>query len=367
MSAKVLVVGAASGGHLYPGLALVDALERIWGIEAEFIVGGSNLENRILARRTVHEVTPASWRRVASVATSWRGVREIFDAIDPCAVVSLGGGPALIPGLSAWLRGVPLFLVEQNRVLGRAHKLLLRFSTRVFLSFAGTRGSKVLARRGIRLGTPLRPSFVPTPVPEGRPRLLILGGSQGARDINETMAAVLPELVKRGVDFRALHVSGPGKGSSENGCGLAAHYAQRGVDAEVVEYLEDPGPALEEASCVVARAGGSTIAEIAAVGRGALLSPYPHHRDRQQFHNAEPLVAAGAAQILDAALADKTPWVDALALLLPDRERLVAMGASARRIGRPGSAPRIAEVIASHLDRVPLRWGVSLPALGGRP
>ncbi len=344
---RVLFAGGATGGHLYPALALAEELSRRGGVDPIFLTGDQPLVREILEPHRVRMLCieglpsgqPWRWgtigRRVTQLLT-----RERIDA-----VVALGGRPGVLPGFWARWKRRPLFLLEQNRVLGRANSLLLPLADRIFLSFDDTAPEDRLRDRALRLGCPVRPGFAPSSLAGyGDPLLLVLGGSQGAQDLNKLAPAALARA-KRG--WKILHVSGPGKEQ-----GIRNAYREAGLLASVRPFLQDPSVALADASLVLARAGGSTIAELTAVGRGSLLLPYPHHRDRQQFLNAEAVTAAGGAEIVTT---DPDAVAFRLDALLADRSLRVAMAKSARSIGRPDAAARIADVIATHLDADPER------------
>ena len=370
---KILFAGGATGGHLYPALALAEELRAIGDVETIFLTGENPVGRPILENARVRIIEGGSLPRGNGVAPlrggrarralAWGRVARSLgrtltrEGID--AVVALGGRPGVLPGLWARWHRRPLFLLEQNRVLGRANRLLLPAATRIFLSFDDTAPADRLRHGVLALGCPVRRSFRPTPLPgaaganaagsngagsnggraNGEPVLLVLGGSQGARDVNEGVPRALARARRK---WRVVHICGAGKEA-----GIAAAYREAGLLATVRPFLQDPAAVLAEASLVVARAGGSTIAELTAVGRGSLLLPYPHHRDRQQFLNADALVAAGGGEVV-------SPDPDALAVRLDalrdDAAARERMAAGARSIGRPDAARDIAEVIATHLE-----------------
>ena len=187
MRRRILFVGGETGGHLYPALALAEELAGRGEVDPVFLTSGGPLATRILEPhgvRTVIGEAPSTVRPLA-IGTSGRRLVRILDRERIDAVVALGGRPGVIPGLWARWRRRPLFLLEQNRVLGRANRALLPLATRIFLSFDDTSPEERLRDRALRLGCPVRPSFVPSPPPAtDSPVLLVLGGSQGALDIN---------------------------------------------------------------------------------------------------------------------------------------------------------------------------------------
>jgi UDP-N-acetylglucosamine--N-acetylmuramyl-(pentapeptide) pyrophosphoryl-undecaprenol N-acetylglucosamine transferase len=344
---RILFAGGASGGHIYPGLALAEDLAHRGEVEALFLSGGDALAESILAPRGIRTLPDpvsaggAPWRW----GLAGRRLARCLDREGIDAVVALGGRPGLLPGAWARWNRRPLFLLEQNRVLGRANRLLLPLSTRIFLSFEDTEPEAPLRHRALRLGCPVRREFSPADAQAGEPLLLVLGGSQGALDLNEIAAAAIAATRVR--PLKVIHICGPGKEK-----GIEERYRAAGVLASVQGFLQDPSGALRQATLVLARAGGSTIAELTAVGRGSLLLPYPHHRDRHQFRNADALVAAGAAELIEG---DSASLVARLDALLDEPGRCAAMARAARSLGRPDAAARIADVIATHLDCDPSR------------
>ncbi len=345
---RILFAGGATGGHLYPGLALAEELRSRGEVDPIFLTEGDEIAERILGPRGMRTISA----NVLSSRRPWRwGIRgrqlaRRLDREQIDAVVALGARPGIVPG--AWTRWNrrPLFLLEQNRVLGRANRVLLPLATRIFLSFDDTQPEDRLRDRALRLGCPVRSEFTRAELPPGPPMLLVLGGSQGARDINELAPAAL-ELMPAKSRWRVFHICGSGKEK-----GIEERYRAAGILATVRAFLQDPADALREASLVLARAGGSTIAELTAVGRGSLLIPYPHHRDLQQFRNAEALTRVGAAEVIGC---DSIGLASRLVALYADLGRRVTMARAAREAGRPDAAKRIADVIATHLDCDPIR------------
>ncbi|MCI0651004.1 MAG: UDP-N-acetylglucosamine--N-acetylmuramyl-(pentapeptide) pyrophosphoryl-undecaprenol N-acetylglucosamine transferase [Planctomycetes bacterium] len=347
MTRRILLAGGASGGHLYPALALARALAEGAGIESHVLAGNREAERRILesAPISVERVAAHGGRGPLAFARYARALGRIFARLEPAAFVGLGGMPSVLPGLIARWHGVPVFLLEQNRIVGRANRALMPCAKRIFLCFRDARGPRGLRRRGIAIGCPVRSGFSPAPLPGGVPAVLVLGGSQGAEDVNRLLESALPALAELRGRVRFIHVTGPGKDRQ-----LEARYRDAGFAAEVRDFAADPAPYFAAASLIVARAGGSTIAEILAVGRGSLLLPYPHHSDRHQFLNAEPLCNAGAARLLSGDVAE---FATTLRALIQDGSALAAMAASAGDLAAPAAAARIADVIATHLGCAP--------------
>lgn len=357
---QVLFVGGPTGGHLYPALALAEELERLTGCEPVFLSGTRPIERSILGESRFRSlVIPGlECSSIKDFLTVRRGLNRTVNVDHVAAVVATGGRASIAPVRWARHRHRPVFLLEQNRVVGRAHRWLSRSATRMFLSFDDTQGPRGIDRKSLRLGCPVRRSFAPRPLPEGPRTLLVLGGSQGSQAVNQVVRASLtdPSLREAWAGWQVIHLTGHGKSSGVGGTGesddrsISEVYAEAEVVAEVSEYAADPAELLARCHLVFARAGGSTVAEVAAMGRAALYLPYPHHRDRQQFLNAESVADRGGAEVIEEsprALAEAlTRWGSG--------DRALANGAErAAERGRPDAASRIAEVIATHMERLP--------------
>ncbi len=295
-----LVMAGGTGGHIFPGLALAEALRaegwRVhWlgapgGMEARWVpprgfafepvaFGGVRGKGLLTLALLPLRLLRAFWQ-------AWRVVRRVR----PDVVVGLGGYITFPGGLMAVLAGRPLVLHEQNSVAGLANRVLAQVADRVFCAFP-----KVLPR-GEWIGNPLRPDFLRQPAPaqrfaarQGPLRLLVVGGSLGAQALNETVPQALARLPS-GQRPLVRHQSG-----ERHLQALRAAYAQAGVEAECVAFIDDTATAFAEADVIIARAGASTVTEIAAVGAAALFVPFPHAVDDHQTTNARFLVDQGAA------------------------------------------------------------------------
>jgi len=346
---RIALAGGGSGGHLFPGLALADALgERpvLYGSErkgeAEWV--GRYAERIVLdspllpARRK--DVPRFVLRLAMAVNASVREMR----AWRPHLVVGLGGYASVAPGMAALLTRRPLLLLEQNAVPGKANRLLARLGGRLAASYPESLealGGRC-RRRARVVGNPVRPEIL-SGVREARrfglstdrPVLLVVGGSQGATGLNERVLAAAGDIAARSV--QVLHLTGSGADGAAREC-----WRRHGVRAFVSPFARDMGALYATADLVLSRAGGTTLAEIAATGRPSVLVPYPHHADRHQERNARVMVAAGAATLIrEEELTRERIGRDVLDLIA-DRERLGAMGTAAAGLGVPDAADRIA-------------------------
>ena len=343
----VLIMAGGTGGHIFPGFAvaaelIARAVPVIWlgasgGLETRLVpqqgialetldIGGMRGKGLLTALRT-------PWRLVSSVITA----RRLLQRHAPRSVLSMGGYAAAPGGIAAWLAKIPLVVHEQNRVPGLTNRLLARFARRVLTGFDGA------FARGQWVGNPVRASIAALAPPatryagrEGRLRLLVLGGSQGAQSLN----IALPEVLRRRgtrLPVAVLHQCG-----AKHFDRARAAYMAADIEADVVPFAEDMAAAYAWADLVICRSGALTLAELAAAGVPAILVPYPHAVDDHQTRNAEAMVAAGAALLVT----EGDDFVKRLGAVLDgfaDHSRLLAMAEAARTLAKPDAARRIAD------------------------
>ncbi len=349
MSGPVLIMAGGTGGHVYPGLAVArELLER--GVEVVWMGTRAGIEARVVPAAGI----PVEWVPVAGVrGKGWRRrlaapfmvARAVWHALGvmrrlrPRAVLGMGGFVAGPGGVAAWLARRPLCIHEQNAVAGLTNRLLARIARRVACAFPAA----FPGRRVVVTGNPVREEIAALPAPaerwagrRGPLRLLVLGGSLGARALNLTVPAALGRLPAGG---RPLVRHQTGRGKLEE---TRAAYAEAGVEGELEEFLEEMAEAYGWADLVVCRAGALTISELAAAGVGALLVPYPHAVDDHQTRNGAWLVEAGAARMIDQRELDAERLAAELAAL--DRPALLAMAEAARAVARPNAAAELAEI-----------------------
>ena len=320
-----LVMAGGTGGHIFPGLAVADALrERNWRVH--WLGAPGSMEQQLVPPRGFpFEAIDFGGVRGKSLATlvllPLRLLRAFAQSIGvirrvkPDVLVGLGGYITFPGGLMGVALGKPLVLHEQNSVAGLANKVLAGIADRVFTAFPGVLAK---ARRVQCVGNPLRDAFTQVPAPEqrfagrgGPLRLLVVGGSLGAQALNDVVPKALAMLP---ADQRPLvtHQSGARQIDA-----LRANYQAAGVEADLLPFIDDMARAYAEADLVICRAGATTVSEIAAVGAAALFVPFPHAVDDHQTSNARFLVDADAAWLVQQA--DLTPEV--LAQLLQKMER----------------------------------------------
>lgn len=298
-----LIMAGGTGGHIFPGLAVAQALrERGWNVR--WLGAPGSMESRIVpAQGFPLETIEFSGVRGKGIMTlaflPMRLLRAFWQAlavvrrVKPDVVVGLGGYISFPGGMMAVLAGKPLVLHEQNSVAGMANKLLASVSHRIFTAFPN------VFPKGRWVGNPLRQAFTEQPAPEqrfagrsGPLRLLVVGGSLGAKALNEIVPQALA-LIPADVRPVVLHQSGAAQIDA-----LRANYAAAGVQAELTPFIDDTARAFAEADVIVCRAGASTVTEIAAVGAAAIYVPFPSAVDDHQTTNARFLVDAGGGWLM---------------------------------------------------------------------
>ncbi|HVF35437.1 MAG TPA: undecaprenyldiphospho-muramoylpentapeptide beta-N-acetylglucosaminyltransferase [Candidatus Saccharimonadia bacterium] len=347
-NAPVLIMAGGTGGHIFPGIAV--ALELVArGVPVVWLGSERGLENELvpkagfaLERIAVSGVRGKGLRTL--FAAPWRILRAVQQALAvvrrlrPRAAIAFGGFASGPGGIAAWIARRPLLVHEQNRVPGYTNRALARFARRVLAGFPDA-----FARGAEDTGNPVRAEIAALAPPQqrmasrgGAMRLLVLGGSQGARTLNRALPQVLRALPP-GLALDVLHQSGRAL--------LDETRAAYGDAAKVrIEpFLDDMAAAYAEADLVVCRAGALTVAELAAAGVASVLVPFAAAVDDHQTRNAEYLVEHGAAiRVRDDA--DVVRNLGAVvASLLRDRPRLLAMASAARSLARPDAAARIAD------------------------
>ncbi|HXT09388.1 MAG TPA: undecaprenyldiphospho-muramoylpentapeptide beta-N-acetylglucosaminyltransferase [Roseiarcus sp.] len=355
---NVLLAAGGTGGHLFPAAALASAL-KARGIEVDLATDDRALKyGGEFPARAVHAIPSATPTRAGLIAKAQATARlgvgvlaalRLLMRLKPAAVVGFGGYPTVPPLAAAWLLGLPSILHEQNAVLGRANHFLSRRVTLIACGFPEPGGVAPASRGKLRFtGNPVRPAVLKaaeTPYPDfadGKLRVLVTGGSQGAHVMSEIVPAALAEMSAQERARLSLTLQARG----EDRARASADCAKLGYSAEIAEFFPDLPARIAGAHLVVARAGASTVSELAVIGRPAVLVPYPHALDQDQAANAALLARDGAATVIrqseftPAALA--AIWRAALA----DPAALAARAAAARRVGVPDAAERLAALVA---------------------
>jgi UDP-N-acetylglucosamine--N-acetylmuramyl-(pentapeptide) pyrophosphoryl-undecaprenol N-acetylglucosamine transferase len=353
-SAPIVLAAGGTGGHIFPAEALArELMSRGRGVALitdrrgkSFAVEGV-ATHRIRAGR----FDTGLLGKAVGVAELLLGTAQAgltLRRLRPAAVVGFGGYPSVPTVMAAARLGVPTVIHEQNALLGKANRLLASRVRRIALSFAETARLRPAERtRALLVGNPVRPAVASVrqepylvPSQSGPIELLILGGSQGARifsDIVPDAVALLPEVLR--ARLRLSQQARP-----EDLGRVHEIYRAGGVTVELASFFDDVPARLARAQLVVARAGASTVAELAMVGRPAVLVPYPHAADDHQTHNARAFAGPGGGWVMPQPEFTAPALARFLEEILTSPARLAAAAAAAHRQGRPDAAQRLADL-----------------------
>jgi len=357
---NLVIAGGGTGGHLYPGVALAQEFRRqAPATRVTFIGARKGLETKVIPPLGFELITlPVKGVMGTGVGTGiWRGLSlltsslRVFFALGklkPDLVIGVGGYASVPAVLAASMRGVPRAILEQNVMPGRANRVLARFSQRIYQGFA-SRNELFPTEKTMITGNPIRPEVLPPPDierPAGRKCLLILGGSQGAKQINELALVFVPGLKKRFPDLKVVHQTG------------ATHEAmvREGYgDAEgisVVPFITGMAEAYGSADLCLSRAGAMAVSELAASGLPAVLIPYPTAAGGHQELNARWFEERGGAILIPAGEATPDLILEKISNLLGNPELLAEMSDFSRKAGVRNAAERVVE---AELERIGIR------------
>lgn len=349
---RILIMAGGTGGHVFPGLAVAEEL-RTQGHEVIWLGTERGLESRLVPAADVPmEVITISGLRgkgiIALLLAPLHLLRALWQSLviiwrlQPDVTLGMGGFVSGPGGAATWLLRLPLCIHEQNSVAGMTNQLLSRVARRVMSAYPDAFAADARAEV---VGNPVRRELHALPEPQerlanrgDRLHLLILGGSQGARRLNQVVPAALGQLIQR-LPLEVLHQSG----SADRDL-VQRNYRTLGVTAEVPAFIDDMVAAYSWADLVICRAGALTVTELAAVGLASILVPYPHAVDDHQTGNANWLSEHDAAVLI--AETDLTPGylAEQLLELGQDRNRLQAMAVNARHLAQPDAAARVAAI-----------------------
>jgi UDP-N-acetylglucosamine--N-acetylmuramyl-(pentapeptide) pyrophosphoryl-undecaprenol N-acetylglucosamine transferase len=356
MSGNIVLAAGGTGGHLFPAEAVARAL--LGHRCAVHLLTDGRAEtfaerlpeialHRVCAGRLGGGPVRAAYG-LAELAVGVVQARRLLRRLAPDAVIGFGGYPSVPTMLAAAQLGLPTVIHEQNAVAGRANRLLAPRMNRIAIGFPVTNGLRGADRtRAIHTGNPVRPAILAlggtdyaAPSFDGPIELLIIGGSQGARILSEVvppaLAALSPELRD------ALRLSQQAR--PEDLAAVAEQHRAHGIAAELAPFFSDMPERLRRAHLVIARSGASTIAELAAAGRPAVLIPYPHAMDDHQTANARAFAEAGGGWVIPQAVLNPGILADLLSALLAHPERLQKAAAQASEFARRDAAARLAEL-----------------------
>ncbi len=365
--AQIVLCGGVTGGHLIPGLAVADELQWLFpDATITFVGAGKAWERRLVHERGYEYMAVAcrpkpesvwgTWEFVSAQWSGYRAARQFLDQRPTDVVIGLGGYASAPMARAALRANVPLVLLEQNVIAGRATKWLASEASLVCAAFPEVR-RQLRSSSNLRItGNPLRRAFSQlareqhahrSPCRRDVRRVVVLGGSQGAAQLNESVPRALYKAGAAQRGWSIVHQSGePGQAATR------ALYRKLGLRAIVAPFIEPMAELLAATDLVVSRAGGTALAEFAAAGVPAVLLPYPHSRDRHQARNAEYFARSGAAVVVDTR-AKRARVDDACAAsvvaLADDRAKRVSMREAMLRQARPHASAHVAEMVGELL------------------
>lgn len=367
---RLIMAGGGTGGHLFPGLAVARELQRRDPEVAVLFVGTKlGIEGRVLPRegfplatipirgvkgRKIRGFLEAAYGIPASLVCSFRIIR----GFRPDLIVGLGGyasGPVLLAGK---LLGVRSAILEQNLRPGVTNRILGWIVDRVFTSYPES-ASFFPRGKVIETGNPVRWSGLPELGKDGRFTVLVFGGSAGAHRINTAFVEALPRLADLARALKIIHQTGEADFAS-----IREVYSALPFEAEVLAFVDAMDEAYARSDLVIARAGASTVAELALFGKPAVLVPYPYAADDHQRFNAAALAERGAAEVIHDRELSGEKLAEVIRALYLNPERLREMGKAARKLARPDAAQRIVDECLALLGR-PSGFQASQPGPGG--
>ena len=357
-SPTVLVAAGGTGGHLFPAEALAAALAKRNVAVALATDARAARHAGAFAAAGVHVIPSATIRGRNPLSLAKTGTLLGFGVlkawlklprIKPAVVVGFGGYPSIPPLLAAVSRGIPTVIHEQNAVMGRANRMLAPKVRAIATGFAGILNREpALAAKATHTGNPVRPAVIAassTPYPEldntGPLRLLVFGGSQGAR----VMADVVPLAIEKLEPHLQMRLKIIQQAREEDMARVREIYARLNVPAKVEPFFKDLPAAMAASHLVVARSGASTVAELTANGRPGILVPLPHALDQDQHHNAGVLMEAGGAIRLPQTEFTPDRLAAEIAGLAAEPSRLTGMAAAAKKAGAIDASDRLADLV----------------------
>jgi len=350
---RIVIAGGGTGGHLFPGIAIAEEfLKRDYQTRIIFIGTKKGIESKLLGQLgyelrevDIEGVKGRGIKALMKVAyqipkSLWQS-RRILQQFHPHVVVGVGGyasGPAV---LAAHFMGIPTAIAEQNAIPGITNRILGNFADKIFVTYAQTRtyfpqGKVVLS------GNPVRAAFVAGRSKEREKKdywqLLIFGGSQGAEAINKSIIDMLPQLQSIKNKIHVLHQTGSRQLEE-----VKKAYEQSGIQAKVTPFIVDMAGAYVDADLIICRAGATSLAEITAAGKVAILIPYPWSANDHQLKNAQALATEGAALMIPERELSGGKLFSAIEDLLRDEQNLRQMEENSLRMSRIDAAATIVD------------------------
>jgi UDP-N-acetylglucosamine--N-acetylmuramyl-(pentapeptide) pyrophosphoryl-undecaprenol N-acetylglucosamine transferase len=360
MSATFVLAAGGTGGHLFPAEALAAVLlKRNKRVALATDKRAARYSDAFADVRVIPSDTVRGRNPLRLAKTAWTLGMGMAKALrflgreKPAAVVGFGGYPTIPPLMAATWKRIPTVIHDANAVMGRANKMLAPKVTAIATSFPRTmKDDGALAAKETCTGNPVRPAVIaaantPYALTEGGAlRLLVFGGSQGAR----VMADVVPPAIEKLDPALRARLSVAQQARDEDMARVNEAYARAGVRAEVAPFFKDLPERMAAAHLVIGRSGGSTVAELAAIGRPAILVPLPHAIDQDQLANAKALEVAGGAMLITQDFFKPERLTKELTALAASSAKLNDMARAAKSVGAPDAAERLADLVERVAD-----------------
>lgn len=350
---RIVIAGGGTGGHLFPGIAIAEEfLKRSAEAEVIFIGTKKGIEARLLEtlgfKLETIDVEGLKGRGIGALVKGiyqipksiWQS-RRILKAFAPNIVIGVGGyasGPAVI---AACFMGIPTAIAEQNAVPGITNKILGKFVNKIFVTYKQAAES-FASQKVIVSGNPVRAAFAETKETEKQKKdywqLLVFGGSQGAETINKAMVSMLPRLQKIKKSIHIIHQTGPRQANQ-----IKHAYEKYSMKAQVLPFITDMVKAYKNADLIVCRAGATSLAEITAAGKAAILIPFPFAANDHQTKNAQAMAGAGAALIVHERELGEEKLFQVIDGLLKDEKKLRQVEMKSAKLGNIKAASKIVD------------------------
>jgi len=346
---RIIIAGGGTGGHVIPALAIAQQLRKQFNAEVLFIGTARGIETRLVPQAGFPlELIQVGALKNVSLMTRLRTIFDLPRAIaassrmlsefDPEVVIGVGGyasGPAMVAAIR---RRLPTLAFEPNVVPGFANRMIARWVSAAAVHFEET--CQYFPHCKVT-GVPVRAAFFDIPAKTGgAPTLLVFGGSQGARAINQAMVESLPGLRAKIPGIQIIHQTGQRDYDQ-----VLAAYQQSGISGEVHKFIDDMPGTFSRADLLVCRSGASTVGEITAAGKPAIFVPFPAAADDHQNVNARALERAGAAVVVEESNLEAAYLVDTIGALIGDARRLQGMSEAAKSLSHPKAVEEIAEMV----------------------
>jgi UDP-N-acetylglucosamine--N-acetylmuramyl-(pentapeptide) pyrophosphoryl-undecaprenol N-acetylglucosamine transferase len=352
---RIIIAGGGTGGHVIPALAIAQQLKKEFAAEVLFVGTARGIETRLVpqagfpleliqvgALKNVSLMTRA--KTMFDLPRAIAASSRMLSAFDPEVVIGVGGyasGPAMVAAIR---RRLPTLAFEPNVVPGFANRMIARWVSAAAVHFEET--CRYFPNCRVT-GVPVRAAFFSiSPKVGGAPTLLVFGGSQGARAINQAMIESLAGLRAKVPGIHIIHQTG-----QRDYDHVLAAYQESGISAEVHKFIDDMPGTFARADLLVCRSGASTVGEITAAGKPAIFVPFPAAADDHQNVNARALERAGAAVVVEESNLGASYLVDTIAALIGDAGRLRSMSAAAKSLAHPKAVEEIAEMVSQLVGR----------------